>query len=411
MRNKNNLLRGFSCFVLMLLLVLSGCNLIPEAPAIESENTGAEESITSIVSTTAVVVPRQEATLRFKNNAKNLRFLVKKGEPVNAGDILVESDTVQQTLALAEAKAQLTNAQAFYDALLREEFREVRQSEKEAAFEQIEAAEAAIDLAEENLAAASITAPINGSIIDIFIDPFENVFAGEPILLIADVDNFVIETDDLDEKETARVSAGDRVQIFFDAIPDETVDGIVTKIAERSSGGAGNDFTVTISALDSVESLRWGMSAYVEIEIGSASDETIIAEQDPTPGTPAAGGENAPIPERRVCETMNFLSETIPDGTVFRPGETFTKSWTFRNIGTCTWDTNYRMIYMGGDRMEGQIEIPFPGYVAPDDLMTIELELTAPQENGDFRGDWQIQNDLGAKLYDLWVEIQVGEKP
>ena len=61
--------------------------------------------------------------------------------------------------------------------------------------------------------------------------------------------------------------------------------------------------------------------------------------------------------------------------------------------------------------MEGQIEIPFPGYVAPDDLMTIELELTAPQENGDFRGDWQIQNDLGAKLYDLWVEIQVGEKP
>ena len=409
MKMMKNKLIVYPCIVLLILLIFPGCSLMSESPAIDSENTGAEEGQSSIVSTTAIVVPSQEATLRFKNKANNLHILARKGEQVRSGDVLVESDTVQQTLKLAEAKAQLTNAQALYDALLREELREVRQSEKEAAFEQIEAAEAAIDLAEENLSATRISAPFDGAIIDIFIDPFENVFAGEPILLMADMDNFVIETDDLDEKEAARVEVGDRVEIFFDVIPEETVYGVVAKIAEKSTSGAGNDFTVTISVPASVENLRWGMSAYIEIDAGSADADTMASEQAEAAETPAANADSARDPERRICETMDFLSETVPDGTVINPGEVFSKSWTFRNIGTCTWDTNYRMVYVSGDPMGGAHEIPFPGYTAPDDLMTITLPLTAPQDEGEHRGDWQIQNDLGAKLYDVWVEITVEE--
>jgi phage gp46-like protein len=44
----------------------------------------------------------------------------------------------------------------------------------------------------------------------------------------------------------------------------------------------------------------------------------------------------------------------------------------------------------------------------PDNLMTIELTLKAPEAEGAYWGDCQIQNDLGAKLYEVWVEIEVG---
>jgi len=186
---------------------------------------------------------------------------------------------------------------------------------------------------------------------------------------------------------------------------------VVTQIAEKATSGAGNDFTVTITALERVEKLRWGMSAYVEIATGSGDGESASTAAEEGETAEATRAESDTVPERRVCETMDFLSETVEDGTVFAAGETFTKSWTFRNIGTCTWDTNYRMVFISGDQMDAPAEIAFPGYTAPDDLMTIELTLTAPEANGDYRGDWQIQNDLGAKLYDVWVEIAVGETP
>ncbi len=221
----------------------------------------------NFVSATGNLVPEKEATLRFKQNANNIQILVEEGDRVSAGEILVSSDSYQQTAAVIEAKARVAAAQLRYEALLREEFREVRQSEKDAALENLEAAEAALDLAEENLYATSIIAPFSGSIIEIYPDSFENVLAGEPILLIADVSSLQIETSDLDEKDAGRIRIGDQAEIFFDAIPNITSIGKVIDIAQKSASGAGNDFTITISPLEEIDNLRWGMSAFVEIKI------------------------------------------------------------------------------------------------------------------------------------------------
>ena len=47
----------------------------------------------------------------------------------------------------------------------------------------------------------------------------------------------------------------------------------------------------------------------------------------------------------------NLVGETIPDGTIMQPGETFQKTWRLKNNGTCTWNSSYKIVYWSGDLM------------------------------------------------------------
>ncbi|MHC5954166.1 NBR1-Ig-like domain-containing protein, partial [Streptococcus pyogenes] len=54
-----------------------------------------------------------------------------------------------------------------------------------------------------------------------------------------------------------------------------------------------------------------------------------------------------------TCDLAQFIKDvTIPDGTNFNPGDTFTKTWRLRNIGTCAW-SGYSLIFDSGDSMNG----------------------------------------------------------
>ncbi|HSR20131.1 MAG TPA: NBR1-Ig-like domain-containing protein, partial [Anaerolineales bacterium] len=49
--------------------------------------------------------------------------------------------------------------------------------------------------------------------------------------------------------------------------------------------------------------------------------------------TPPAGGAAG-------CNNAAFVSDvTIPDGTILKPGEKFTKTWRIYNSGSCSWTT------------------------------------------------------------------------
>jgi hypothetical protein len=362
-----------------------------------------------MITATGTLTPQKQALLRFRQDASNIRILVEPGIKVQAGEILVSSDTIRQTYTLQEAKSELARAEARYDSLLREKFREVRQSEKDAAFERIEAAQARVDLAEDNLAAASILAPFDGSVIEIYPNPFENVSASEPVVLFADLETLQIETDDLDEKDTGRLALGDSAEIFFDALPDVVIKGEILRISEIVQEGAGNDFNVVISPLEIPEGLRWGMSAYVVIQPGSslslASDQP--ASENLQPSAAEMPAIEAEPTQTRLCDNAYFVNETVPDGSVFSPGARFIKTWSFRNTGTCTWRPDYHLVFVSGDQLDGPDMITLGRYVAPGARVTIELELIAPDEEGSFFGAWQLQNELKQRLYDIWVDITV----
>lgn len=116
-----------------------------------------------------------------------------------------------------------------------------------------------------------------------------------------------------------------------------------------------------------------------------------------------------------VCDLGQFVRDvSIPDGSTFAPGETFTKTWRIRNAGTCTW-SGYSLVFDSGDSMGGTSPISI-GNVGPGQEVDLSVNLTAPATGGSYRGYWRIRNPSGVFIPILggtqgrsfFVDIKVG---
>jgi multidrug resistance efflux pump len=99
------------------------------------------------------------------------------------------------------------------------------------------------------------------------INPSEFVSPGQPVLLLADLNNLEVETTDLGEIDVAQIKVGDTAIITFDAIPDVQVEGTVKRIAPKAAEGSGVNYTVIVEVNELPDQLRWGMTAFVDIEL------------------------------------------------------------------------------------------------------------------------------------------------
>jgi uncharacterized protein YkwD len=103
------------------------------------------------------------------------------------------------------------------------------------------------------------------------------------------------------------------------------------------------------------------------------------------------------------CKVQAVLLEdvTIPDDTLVSAGETFTKTWRFKNTGTCHW-TGYTINFLAGDRMGAPDSAPIPDTLAGSSV-DISLELTAPSANGSYSG-YFILKDAEGESIDIGTE-------
>ncbi len=89
---------------------------------------------------------------------------------------------------------------------------------------------------------------------------------------------------------------------------------------------------------------------------------------------------------------------TIPDGTVFRQGDSFTKIWKLRNVGTCSWEEGYQLVFGKGSRMGGAESIALPAEVPPGGVVEVSVDLTAPDSPGTHLGHWQLADSAGVRF-------------
>lgn len=117
------------------------------------------------------------------------------------------------------------------------------------------------------------------------------------------------------------------------------------------------------------------------------------------------------------CDAAQFITDvTIPDGTSFSGGATFTKTWRLKNIGTCTWNSSYALVFDSGSNMGGASSTPLSSTVAPGGSIDVSVNLQAPNADGTYRGFWGITNASGARIpvsggasgRSFYVEIKVG---
>ncbi len=139
-------------------------------------------------------------------------------------------------------------------------------------------------------------------------------------------------------------------------------------------------------------------------------------------GPDGCGGSCGTCPAGETCfgdglcagtapDDAAFVSETIPDGTHFAPGATFTKTWTLQNLGATPWTKagGYSLAFQSGEDF-GAPARTWPGAsesIAPNATKTWSVQLTAPTTPGTWRGTWQMDRNGVPFGPQVWVEIVV----
>ncbi len=136
---------------------------------------------------------------------------------------------------------------------------------------------------------------------------------------------------------------------------------------------------------------------------------TTQAPPSPTPSdtpTPSV----TPLP----CLRAKFVADvTVPDGTLFEPGQSFTKTWRLQNVGSCPWSADFAVVFDSGDRMNAPDAVNIGTYVAPGQMVDVSVPLTAPTDGGTYRANFKLRSPdgrvfgLGDGQAPFYVEIRV----
>ena len=132
-----------------------------------------------------------------------------------------------------------------------------------------------------------------------------------------------------------------------------------------------------------------------------------------TPSLTPTPSDALPRPEGCTDSAIFMSDVTIPDGTRIARGQTFTKTWRLRNMGTCPWDSSYKLVFIAGERMGAPDSIPVP-VTAPKADADISAQLTAPSKDGAYTGIFELRDPDGKVISigldkSMWVKIIVGE--
>jgi multidrug resistance efflux pump len=175
-----------------------------------------------------------------------------------------KNEIAAATANVNAAKAQLEQARAQLDLLKAG----VSQEQIAVAKAGAKQAQVAVDTAKARLDKLQLVAPFDGTIGTVYARQGEAVTPSQPLITIGDLSQLQVETTDLSEADVARVREGQKVQITFDALPGKTLTGTVKRIAPMSTPGQGGvNYTVTVTLDEGDPALRWGMTAFVDIQV------------------------------------------------------------------------------------------------------------------------------------------------
>ena len=218
----------------------------------------------------------------------------------------------------------------------------------------------------------------------------------------------------------------------FQALSDETVMGISHDPTNGSFGvscfGPGNN--CRMQGLNSFFNLNPGeFRNYVDyiledpssvnfedwqklssIDLVEIASQLISASEsaDSTEATPDSVSD-------ALCDLAELIEDSgFPVGTLFSPRTMFKKTWRLQNVGTCTWDSDYSLVFQGDNIFNAPTSIPLTsGSVAPGESIEISVDLRAPRKSGKHQGEFFLINPSGEKFgiedgtIPLWTTIEV----
>jgi len=176
---------------------------------------------------------------------------------------------------------------------------------------------------------------------------------------------------------------------------------LVIALALSACGGKNQEPTATpidpnLVAQQAIQTFAMGLT------MTAFAQPTATATLTPMPTTTVAPtfivlntGVPAAAPTSSCNNSLWVSDVTVPDGTPMAPGQTFTKTWMVKNVGTCTWTPTFKIAFGGiGVAMSGQ-PAPIGKTVKPGEQLEVSVNLTAPNTSGDVQSYWKLQDDTG----------------
>jgi HlyD family secretion protein len=258
-------------------------------------------------------VYRQEVQLSSEVIGKVSEILVKEGDKIEKGQVLLRLDPVTYQ---AEVAQQESNQRSSLLAIERAEFnlrnqqRNLERSQKllqakfigqsqydeathqvelatvelQASREALQQARAMRSLAQQRLAKTEVRAPINGTATAIQIKIGETAvasatsIAGSSLMTIADESSMMAEVN-VDEADVARVIKGQSARVFAAAFPNQAVDAMVESISMTPKVSTQGRSYIVKLRLEDAKQLRTGMTCRVEIVVHSADSKSVLPIQ------------------------------------------------------------------------------------------------------------------------------------
>lgn len=170
----------------------------------------------------------------------------------------------QAVRTLEDTTRERDGARAAYDAALGLEAEAKHQYEISADgpnADQLTLAKANLEAAKDALSNYVLSAPFDGVVADVNVKLGDQVGTETRAISIANFNSWVVETTDITELEVVKLSIGQKVTLVPDALPDVTLNGIVTDISQAYVQQGGDIlYMVRISLTDSDPRLKWGMT-------------------------------------------------------------------------------------------------------------------------------------------------------
>ena len=169
------------------------------------------------------------------------------------------------------------------------------------------------------------------------------------------------------------------------------------------------------SAAEDAQAIYTQAAATVAVQLTEMAEQNIEAtatntsepeaEETPTQNTTPSPTAEQPTATKvqatvsGVCSNIaNFVEDVnYPDGANLAPGEAFTKTWKMINNGTCTWNSNYSIVYVSGADLGAAAETPLTtGIEVPAGaIINISVDLVAPQVEGEHTAYFKFKTDSG----------------
>ena len=261
------------------------------------------------------------------------KLYVDYNSQVKKGQVIAELDKTNLLSELNTAKANLASAQSSlnYQAANMERYKTlykkglVSADEYENALltyrqakEQVASSKENVQRAQTNLGYATITSPIDGTVISKSVEEGQTVAASfntpELFTIAKDLTNMQVVAN-VDEADIGNVKEGDRVTFTVDAYPDDTFEGTVKQVRlEATTTNNVVTYEVVISAPNADLKLKPGLTANVTIFTKEAKNVLSV----PTKALQFTPNEKMLTKEQSIQDCQGKNKVWVLENNVFR---------------------------------------------------------------------------------------------